>query len=63
MIVRAFAVVLVLLGVSGAGLAARAAQSSDCKLCRDQQRACVKNHSQAACNTEYEICMKHCRRQ
>ena len=50
---------LMLLGVCGA---ACAEQANDCKLCRDQQRACAKNHSQAACNTEYEICMRHCRK-
>jgi hypothetical protein len=38
---------------------ARAADS--CKECRDFQRACVKAHSQAACKTDYDICMKHCR--
>jgi hypothetical protein len=58
---RAIAIGLVLL-VGGADHTARAEQSSDCKLCRDQQRACAKNHSQAACSTEYEICMRHCRR-
>jgi hypothetical protein len=56
---RAFLMVLMLLGVCGA---ARAEQANDCKLCRDQQRACAKNHSQAACNTEYAICMRHCRK-
>jgi hypothetical protein len=56
---RAFVMLLMLLGVCGA---ACAEQANDCKLCRDQQRACAKNHSQAACNTEYEICMRHCRK-
>ena len=37
----------------------RAADS--CKDCRDYQRACVKAHSQAACKTDYDICMKHCK--
>ena len=59
LIMRAFVMLLMLLGVCGA---ARAEQANDCKLCRDQQRACAKNHSQAACNTEYEICMRHCRK-
>lgn len=31
------------------------------KDCRDFQRACVKAHSQAACKTDYDICMKHCK--
>jgi hypothetical protein len=62
LIMRAFAIVLVLLGACAADRASRAEQANDCKLCRDQQRACAKNHSSAACNTEYEICMRHCRR-
>jgi hypothetical protein len=39
----------------------RAQQTNNCKTCGDAQRACVKNHSRAACTTEYEICIKHCR--
>jgi hypothetical protein len=38
---------------------ARAADS--CKDCREYQRACVKAHTQAACKSEYDICMKHCK--
>jgi len=57
---RAIAIVLVLATLGGAG-AARAAQANNCKTCADAQRACVRNHSKAACATEYDICMKHCR--
>ena len=32
-----------------------------CKDCRDYQRACVKAHTQAACKSEYDVCMKHCK--
>jgi hypothetical protein len=59
---RNFAMLVLLLGLGSTGNTARAEQSNDCKLCGELQRACVKNHSQAACKTEYEICMKHCRR-
>jgi hypothetical protein len=60
---RVFAILmLVLLGFWSANSTVRAEQSNDCKICGAQQRACVKNHSQTACKTEYEICMKHCRR-
>ncbi len=38
-----------------------AAATDSCKDCRDYQRACVKAHTQAACKSEYDICMKHCR--
>ena len=38
-----------------------ATAADSCKDCRDYQRACVKAHTQAACQSEYDICMKHCR--
>jgi hypothetical protein len=59
---RNFAILLVLLGLFSTSSTALAAQSNDCKTCGELQRACVKNHSQQACKTEYEICMKHCRK-
>jgi hypothetical protein len=42
--------------------AARAQQTNDCKLCREYQQACLKNHTREACNNEYDICMKYCRK-
>ncbi|MEA2982063.1 MAG: hypothetical protein QOF09_3886 [Alphaproteobacteria bacterium] len=60
---RAFAVVLALLAYWSLGSAVpAAAQSDDCKLCREDYQACVKAHSQGACKSNYDICMKHCRR-
>jgi hypothetical protein len=39
-----------------------AAESDSCtKDCRDFQRACLKAHSQGACKTDYDICIKHCK--
>jgi hypothetical protein len=39
------------------------AQHSDAgKACRDFQQACLTAHSAAACNTDYAICIKHCRK-
>jgi len=57
---RTTAILLVVFGC-GAIATARAEKAVDCKICSDTQRACAKNHSRAACSTEYEICMKHCR--
>ncbi len=31
------------------------------KDCRDYHRACVQAHSQGACKSELDICLKHCR--
>jgi hypothetical protein len=40
---------------------AHAAQSSGCKQCQDQRRACMANYSGKTCKTEYDICLKGCR--
>jgi hypothetical protein len=38
-------------------------QAADsCTECREYYRACAKNHSQTACKTDLDICMKHCRK-
>jgi hypothetical protein len=31
------------------------------KDCRDFLKACQKAHSQGACKTDYDICVKHCK--
>jgi hypothetical protein len=59
---RAIAIVLALFTTYGPNTAAKAQQSNDCKICRDALQACLKNHSRTACNTEYSICMNHCRK-
>ena len=59
---RTFVILLVLFGSCCMADAAPATQSNDCKICTDYHRACVKAHSQGACKSEYDICMKHCRR-
>jgi hypothetical protein len=56
----AIAMVLALMALGAAG-PVRAQATNSCKTCAESQRACVKNHSRAACTTEYDICMKHCR--
>jgi len=62
MVMRTITVLLVLFAIYSPNTAARAQQSNDCKVCRDQLQACLKNHSRTACNTEYGICMNHCRK-
>jgi hypothetical protein len=60
---RAIAVfMVVLLGLCGTDSTARAEQASDCKQCRDQQRACMSSYAGKTCKTEYDRCMKSCRR-
>jgi hypothetical protein len=56
---RVIATVLVLAGLCGVSGSADAQQSS-CKVCADQQRACMKNYAGPTCKTEYQMCMKSC---
>lgn len=57
------AVLFALLGGVGTLNDAQAAGSNNCaKDCRDYQRACLKAHSQGACKTDYDICVKACRK-
>jgi hypothetical protein len=50
---------LVLAGLYGATDAAQAQQSS-CKVCGEQQAACMKNYAGPTCKSEYKMCMKSC---
>ena len=59
---RVVLVIAVLLGTSGASSVALAAAADACKQCRDQQRACMSNYAGPTCKTEYDRCMKSCRR-
>ncbi len=56
---KTVAIVSILIGFLSIVSPARAAGT--CKECRDFQKACLKAHSKAACQTDYSICMKHCR--
>jgi hypothetical protein len=58
---RAYAALLVLVAHCFICQMAAAAQSKDCKVvCRDDYNACVQAHTQGACKTNYDICVKHC---
>jgi hypothetical protein len=60
---RIFAItVLALLTLWSTHSTVQAQKSDACKDCRDQQRACTSNYSAKTCKTEYDICMKACRR-
>ena len=51
---------LVLASVCGVDRAAEAQSANGCKICSDQQRACMKNYAGPTCKTEYQMCMKSC---
>ena len=56
---RIFLTTLMLAGFFWAADSAQA--QSSCKVCSDQQAACMKNYAGPTCISEYQICMKSCR--
>ncbi len=52
------AVSLALAGFFALSAASQAANS--CKECQEFLKACLQAHSKAACQTDYNICKKHC---
>jgi len=44
-----------------ASMATAHAQTS-CKVCADQQKACMKNYAGPTCKSEYQMCMKSCKK-
>ena len=60
---RAYVIVLLsLLCLAGANHGASAQATNSCKACGEQQRACMKNYAGPTCKTEYQICMKSCKK-
>ncbi|MET4294675.1 hypothetical protein ACVW1A_007810 [Bradyrhizobium sp. LB1.3] len=33
-----------------------------CKICSEQRAACMKNYAGPACKTEYQMCLKSCKK-
>jgi hypothetical protein len=56
---RIFAVTLLTIASFYAASDAARAQSS-CKVCSEQQAACMKNYAGPTCKSEYKMCMKSC---
>ena len=56
-----FAITLVATTAILAGLDVARAQTS-CKVCAEQQKACMKNYAGPTCKSEYQICMKSCKK-
>jgi hypothetical protein len=53
-------VLLMTIGAFGSPDAAHAQTS--CKVCADQQKACMKNYAGPTCKSEYQISMKSCKK-
>ncbi|RXH00952.1 hypothetical protein EAS61_07880 [Bradyrhizobium zhanjiangense] len=43
-------------------LSATAQAQTSCKVCAEQQKACMKNYAGPACKTEYQMCLKACKK-
>ena len=60
---RAYVIALLSLLWLGCGNNLAIAQASiNCKVCSDQQRACMKNYAGPTCKTEYRMCIKSCKK-
>jgi hypothetical protein len=58
---RILAITLLLLAGAFGSLSTAYAQSS-CKVCADQRAACMKNYAGPTCKSEYQMCMKSCKK-
>ena len=56
---RIYAIALLMMADLCAANDAAQAQSS-CKVCSEQQAACMKNYAGPTCKSEYQMCMKSC---
>lgn len=43
-------------------LASEHADAQTCKVCAEQRAACMKNYAGPACKTEYQMCLKACKK-
>jgi hypothetical protein len=60
---RSLALAAVLLFCCGTAFAKEpAASRNGCKVCSDQQGACMKNYAGPTCKTEYQMCLKSCKK-
>ena len=59
---RALAItILALFGLVGS-IGSGEAEQPNCKVCADQRKACMKNFAGPTCKTEYQMCMKSCKK-
>jgi hypothetical protein len=53
--------IMILIGLS-APHPVQAQGANSCKQCSDQRRACMSGYSGKTCQTEYDRCMKNCKK-
>jgi hypothetical protein len=54
--------VLILSALAALLAADCAAWAQTCKVCAEQRAACMKNYAGPACKTEYQMCLKSCKK-
>ena len=54
-------IIILVVGLS-APHSAHAQQANSCKQCSDQRRACMSGYSGKTCQTEYDRCIKNCKK-
>jgi hypothetical protein len=55
-------IVLTLSVLAGLVAAPHVATAQTCKVCAEQRAACMKNYAGPACKTEYQMCLKSCKK-
>ena len=55
-------IVISLAMLLGLAAAAGSAKAQTCKVCAEQRSACMKNYAGPACKTEYQMCLKSCKK-
>jgi hypothetical protein len=58
---RIIAIALLMVVAKSTVFDAAHAQAS-CKVCAEQQQACMKNYAGPTCKSEYQMCMKSCKK-
>ena len=53
---------IALLIACGASHAASSATANACKDCSDHRKRCMANYPGPTCKTDYDICIKNCRK-
>jgi hypothetical protein len=56
---RSFALMMLML-IDCCWFDVAAQAQSSCKVCSEQQAACMKNYAGPTCKSEYKMCMKSC---
>jgi hypothetical protein len=59
---RALAITILALFELVGSITSGEAEQPSCKVRADQQKACMKNYAGPTCKTEYQMCMKSCKK-